>query len=276
LFAALLLASLAWPALGQAPAVEQSPDKVVVSNPCYRVALLRTRGGTISEVALPDGTPVLGGDLLYTDHGLYPEGNTVGSDKETNATVQVRREGNRVIVASRGTLRGEGALREPERRLEYTFTYTFDASPTIHVRYAATPSFALAQPTGFFSYLMGVPRFAEWFAKTAEGLIFQPAGPANGRCFQSAEDPLDLDEPWVGVLLPEGTLIAWSHFGGTPAPSNVFLHESGKGSAGFFCAWVSGAAPADLAAGQPWTADFDLHIWPKAMQSTVALPAFIG
>jgi len=273
---ALILGCLAWPARSQPPTVEQAQDKVVVTNAFYRATLLRARGGTLSEVAFVDGKPVLGGDFLYTDHGLYPEGNTVGSDKETNATMEVRQEGERVTVESRGTLRGEGALREPDRRVDYAFTYTLDSSPTIHVRWSATPSFALREPSGFFSYLVSVPHYSEWFAKTADGVIFQPAGPVSTRTFQSANEPLDFEDPWVGVLLPDGGIVAWSHLAGSPALTNVFMHESGQGSTGFFCAWLCGAGVVDLVPEQPWTAEFDLHLWPQAAQSTLAMPGFLG
>jgi len=273
---ALVLGSLTWHALSQPPTVEQAQDKVVVTNAFYRATLLGARGGTLSEVAFPDGKPVLNGDLLYTDHGLYPEGNTVGSDKETNATMELRQEGERVVVESRGTLRGEGALREPERRVDYAFTYTFDPSSTIHVHCSATPGFALKDPSGFFSYLVSVPHYSEWFAKTADGVIFQPAGPVSTRTFQSANEPLDFEDPWVGLLLPDGGLVAWSNLRGSPALTNVFMHESGQGSTGFFCAWLCGPGVADLVPGQPWIAEFDLHLWPQSAQSTLAIPDFLG
>jgi hypothetical protein len=155
-------------------------------------------------------------------------------------------------------------------------TYACDASPTILVRWSVTPNFSLGKPSGFFSYLIGAPRFAEWFAKTADGVIFQPAGTSSVRCFQSAEEPLDGDDSWLGLLLPDGGIVALSGFRGSPAFGNVFLHESGKGSTGVFCAWFSGPAAADLVAGSPWTGEFRLHLWPRSKQTTVAIPPFLG
>jgi hypothetical protein len=274
--AMLLWLSLAlpWPALCQPPTVEESPTQTLIASPYYRATIERA-SGTLSGIALPDGTSVLGADRLYSDHGLYPEPYSVGSDKETNAAVELRHEGERVTVESHGVLRGEGGLSDPERRLEYTFAYTFDSSPTIHVRFTATPNFTLKEPTGFFSYLIGVPRYTEWFAKTAEGVIFQPAGSVSTRTYQSADEPLDFADPWLGVLLPDGTILAWSAFRGDPPPTNVFMHESGQGSTAVFCAWLSGPGVAELVEGQPWTAELDLHIWPKAEQSKLDMPGFL-
>jgi hypothetical protein len=274
--AMLLWLSLAlpWPALCQPPTVEESQTQIVVANAHYRATVQRA-SGTLSGIALLDGTPVLGADRLYSDHGLYPEPYSVASDKETKAVVELKREGERVTVESRGVLRGEGDLSDPQRRLEYTFAYGFDSSPTIHVRFTATPSFTLKEPAGFFSYLIGVPHYTEWFAKTAEGVIFQPAGSTSMRTYQSADEPLDSADPWMGVLLPDGTILAWSGFRGEPALTNVFMHESGQGSTGVFCAWLSGPGVADLVEGQPWTAEFDLHIWLKAEQGKLDMPGFL-
>jgi len=273
----LILALLvcAWPALAQPPTVEESPTQIVVSNAYYRATVQRA-SGTLASVALPDGTEVLGSDRLYSDHGLYPEPYMVSSDKETNAAVELQREGERVTITSRGVLRGDGDLRDPQRRIEYTFSYVFEASPTIHIRYSATPGFTVKEPNGFFSYLIGVPQYSEWFAKSAEGVIFQPAGSTSTRTYQSSIEPLSPTDPWMGVLLPDATILAWSGFQGDPAPTNVFMHESGQGSTGVFVAWLCGPGVKDLVEGQPWTAEFDLHVWPQALRDRLELPGFLG
>jgi hypothetical protein len=267
--------ALAWPALAQPPTVEESPTQIVISNACYRATIQRA-SGTLASVALSDGTEVLGSDRLYSDHGLYPEPYHVSTDKEMNAAVQLQREGERVTVTSRGVLRGEGELSDPQQRIDYAFAYTFDASPTIHVRFSATPSFTVTEPNGFYSYLIGVPRYSEWFAKSAEGVIFQPAGPTSTRTYQSSIEPLSPTDPWMGVLLPDATILAWSGFQGDPAPTNVFMHENGQGSTGVFVAWLSGPGLKDLAEGQPWTVEFDLHVWPAKEQGKVELPGFLS
>jgi hypothetical protein len=271
----LLLTTLLIPrtVIGQGPAVEEAPGKVVITNEHYRATILTAQGGALAEVALPDGTPVLAGERLYSDHGLLPEPYYLGSDREAAAEVSVRRENDKVFVECRGVLRGAS---ETQRRVEYTFEYTFDPSPRIHISWSATANFALARPNGFFSYLIGVPRHVEWFAKTAEGVIFQPAGPVNGRTYQSSIEALDPADPWVGVLLPDGTLLGWSGFQGEPPLTNVFMHESGQGSTAVFCAWLSGDGAADLVEGRPWSAACDLHVWPRATQGPAELPSFLG
>jgi hypothetical protein len=270
-----LLLALVCPALAQAPTVEDSGTQIVISNACYRATVLRA-SGMLGGVALPDGTEVLGGDQLYSDHGLYPEPYHVTSNRETGAAVELLREGERVTVTSRGVLRGEGDLADPQQPIAYVFSYTFDTSPTFHIRFSATPSFTIDQPNGFLSYLIGVPRYAEWFAKSAEGVIFQPAGPTSMRTYQSALEPLDPADPWIGLLLPNGAIVAWSGFRGDPPPTNVFMHESGQGATGVFLAWLCGGGVKDLVAGQPWTAEFDLHVWPQARQGKAELPGFLA
>jgi hypothetical protein len=103
---------------------------------------------------------------------------------------------------------------------------------------------------------------------------------ASTRCFQSANEPLAPDDPWIGFLLPDATFLALSDLRGKPGFDNVFVHESGfaqpgQGSAGWFCAWFSGAGPADFVPGVPWTGEFKLHVLPKASQSPATLPAFL-
>jgi hypothetical protein len=272
---ALLLALALSPALAQAPAVRETTDEIAVSNAHYQAIIGRARGGMLSSVTLADGTLVLGGDMLYTDQGVYAGRTHAGTDKEPKPAVSIRRDAEAVVVESRGTLRDGGALTPPERRLDYTFTCTFDASPTIHVRWTATPNFTVQQPSGFFSYLVHVPTLTEWFAKTVDGVIYQAVATRDARSYQSAEEPLDFDDPWVGVVLPNGAIVAWSGIRGSPMPANVFFHESGTGSAGMFCAWLCGGSEADLKAGEPWLGQFDLHIISPSVRAGGAVPAFL-
>jgi len=269
-----LLLVLTCPTLAQPPTVDDSPERLVIANAHYRATLQRA-SGTLFGVALPDGTELLGADRLYSDHGLYPEPHMVGSDGETNAAVELTRDGERVTVSSRGVLRGEGELADPQRRIEYAFSYAFDASPTIHIQFSATPNFTVEAPSGFFSYLIGVPRYAEWFAKSAEGVIFQPAGSISTRTYQSSLEPLDPNDPWMGVLLPDGGILAWSGFQGGPPLTNVFMHESGQGATGVFLAWLSGPGVRDFTANEPWTAEFGLHVWGLALSDRPQLPGFL-
>jgi hypothetical protein len=260
----------------QAPLLEESEGQTAVSNEYYRVTISHERGGAISSIALNNGAVIVGEHALYTDSGIYADRLTVTSANETKPAVEVAREGPQVVVTSRGVLRGTGDLASPPRRLDYVITYRLDRSPAIRTTWSATPSFSLAAPSGFFSYVMHVPSYAEWFAKTAKGVVFQPARGMNGRCFQSAIEPLDFEDPWMGVSLDDGSIVALSDIRGEPQFGNVFMHESETKTTAIFCAWFSGPAVADFVAGSPWSGGFTLHVWPRKHQKTVALPAFLG
>ncbi len=263
-------------ALAQGPEVAETGDGTIISNPYYRATVSRERGGFISEISLEDGAVVVGEHALYTDRGIYGDGVNVTSANESQPQVEVAREGTEVAITSRGTLRGPGDLAKPKRRLEYVVTYHLDGSPTIRASWSVTPSFALADVSGFFSYIMHVPRYAEWFAKTVDGVVFQPASGVSQRCFQSALEPLAFRDPWMGLLLPDGAVIALSDIHAEPAFGNVFMHESEARSTALFCAWFSGPAASDFLVGEPWSGSFRLHVWPRDRQEMLALPAFIG
>jgi hypothetical protein len=263
-----------------APAQEltlaETPAGTVLSNAYYRATISPERGGFISEIALDDGAVVMGEHALYTDRGIYGDGVSVTSAKESSAQVELSRGEGGITVTSRGTLRGPDDLAEPKRRLDYTVTYLFDESPTIGASWSVTPSFSLEDVSGFFSYIMHVPRYAEWFARTVDGVVFQPASGVNGRCYQSALEPLALRDPWMGLLLPDGGIMTLSEIHAEPAFGNVFIHESEAKETALFCAWFSGPAASDFVAGEPWSGSFRLHLWPRDRQQALALPAFLG
>jgi hypothetical protein len=259
-----------------APTVEETPGQIVVANEYYRAAISHQRGGFVSEIALADGTVVVGEHALYTDRGIYGDGVNVTSANESQPQVEVTREAAEIAVTSRGTLRGPGELAEPSQRLQYVVTYRFGESPAIGVSWSVTPTFSLEDVSGFFSYIAQVPRYAEWFAKTIDGAVFQPASGISQRCYQSALEPLDRQEPWMGLLLEDGTIVALSDLHARPGFGNVFMHESEASSTGLFCAWFSGPAPSHFVASEPWSGSFRLHIWPREQQEMLALPAFLG
>lgn len=273
---ALALTGVGAVAPAQGPALEETPAGTILSNAYYRATISHERGGFISEIALADGAVVIGEHALYTDRGIYGDGVSVTSAKESDPQVELTREAGAVAIISRGTLRGPGDLAEPERRLDYAVTYLFDKSPAIGASWSVTPSFSMEDVSGFFSYIMHVPRYDEWFARTVDGVVFQPASGVNGRCYQSALEPLALRDPWMGLLLPDGGIIALSEIQAEPAFGNVFMHESEAKDTALFCAWFSGPAASDFAAGEPWSGSFWLHLWPRDRQQALALPAFLG
>lgn len=271
-----LTALLASPAaLAQEPTVEETAGRVVVSNPYYQAVMSSDRGGFISRIALPDGTVIVGEHALYTDRGIYGDGITVSSAHETRPKVEVARGGDEVTVTAAGTLKAADGAAEPKRRLSYVVTYRFDGSPAIRADWSVTPDFSLTDVSGFFSYIMQVPGFAEWFAKTTDGVVFQPASGRNQRCFQSALEPLDAEDPWMGLLLGNGCIVALSDIGGEPELGNVFMHEGETNTTALFCAWFSGPALSDLREGEPWAGGLRLHIWPRGSRDSVALPGFL-
>jgi hypothetical protein len=274
--AVALRALLVGPAApAQPPLVEESPGQTVVRNAYYQATILRERGGFISQIALDDGSVVVGEHALYTDRGIYGDGVTVTSAYEAQPEVRVTRDRQQVAVTSSGTLRGTGDPATPERRLDYTITYTFDESPAVRASWSVVPDFSLADVSGFFSYIMHVPQFAEWSAKTIDGVIFQPASGIGARSYQSAVEPLDLAEPWLGLLRDDGGILAFSDLDGQPAFGNVFLHEGASGGTAVFFAWFSGPATADFAPGSAWSGQFRMHIWPRVGRGIVGVPEFL-
>ncbi len=71
-------------------------------------------------------------------------------------------------------------------------------------------------------------------------------------------------------------ILASSGFQGDPPLTNAFMHESGEGATGVFCAWLCGPGVKDLTAGEPWTAEFDLRIWPGALEAGPERPGFLS
>jgi len=270
---AALLAGRA--ALAQEPTVEETAGRVAVSNSYYQAVMSSDRGGLISRICLPDGTVIVGENALYTDRGIYGDGINVSSAHETQPKVEVVRRGDEVTVSAAGTLREADGAAEPERGLSYLVTYRFDHSPAIRADWSVTPDFSLADVSGFFSYIMQVPDFAEWFAKTTDGVVFQPASGRSQRCFQSALEPLDAEDPWMGLLLRNGCIVGLSDIGGEPELGNVFMHEGETHATALFCAWFSGPAMSDLREGEPWAGGLRLHVWPRGSRASVALPGFL-
>lgn len=253
-----------------APRVEQSPDRIVISNPYFTATFAKARGGALSQLRTAAGQLITGDHGLYTDRGIYGEDVYIGAS-HVAGKMQVRTQAGRVIVRSEGTLSDREGKAPPvgtrPRRVQtepgtiaYWLQYTIGDGPTIRIEWGATPSFSMPQARAFFSYIFSVPDCIGLFANTDEGVLLQDMADHSTRTFQSSAEPLSFTDPWLGLMRRDATTVAFTDLHSTVPFANVFYHENGRGGAGVFFAWMDGGHVRDLEAGKEWRAGFTLRL----------------
>lgn len=245
-----------------APRVEESADALVIANAHFTITIDKAEGGGASDIATAAGQPITGAHSIYTDYGIYPERVYVGSS-DAPAEVTIRTDGDRVIARAEGALcHRDGAPPDDPGLIAYWIEYAIGDDPTIRISWGATPEFSVPEPGAFFSYIFGVRGCIGVFANTDEGILLQDIADHSTRTYQSAEEPLNPDQPWLGFMRRDGSVIAFTDLQSTVGFGNVFFHEDGKGGAAVFFAWLCGIGP-DIEAGEEWRASFTLRLAPS-------------
>lgn len=241
--------------------VHESADQVTITNPHLVAVFSRARGGFLDSLRTREGQPLLGGSHVYTDFGIYAERFYVGTACETTPTITIKRNGTAVVVRAEGLLRPDKPRDLGKPQLAYLVEYRIEDSPAIKVSWRVTPDADKPDvDSAFFAHLLSCPSFSQWFAHTADGVVVEEDRGCGQRTYQSAIDPLDLDDPWVGVLTREGKVLVFSDLKASPPFGNVFFHEGSGGSTALFFAWVSGPPGHPLRRGVPWTGAFSLTV----------------
>ena len=246
-----------------APTLTESPAQITVANSHFTVTFDPARGGTISELRLPDGSLVCSGHNMYTDWGIFPERSYHGT-ANCHATVQTRRDGESVTVRAEGKLcDSKGVVSSDPGAIAYWFEVTVGDAPDLRIAWGVMPDFAKLVESAFFAHQFSAHSCIGTFANTESGVLLRDMATQSERTIQSAEDPLDAKAPWLGLMRADGSILAFTDLSGTPSFENVFFHEDGNGNAGVFFAWLCGGAHLAMEPGKEWRGGFTLRVVPS-------------
>lgn len=244
----LLLTLLSVTPLLATPTLEQGEQRWTLRNEHVVVVFDRQNGGLPTNVNTPDGKPWLAGGGVYTDHGLFPEREYVGTDGVTDAKLTSSTAAGRTTVSVAGQTRRRGG--EPSG-LGYQLTVTLGDAPEFELSGQVTFAVSLDQATGFLAAVFKLPQVIEWAADTVDGRVNEVFA-QDGRCYQSAAMPLNPEHPRLQVVYADGRLLTVDQPLALSGPlSNVFLHRYGDSAALFF-AWLDSGASAPWPAGEAW------------------------
>ncbi len=248
------------------PAVTLDALHATVDTGRLRATFLRRHGGLLGAPAVWDGKSwrslPLGDASLYSDWGLWQQGQPISAGMETSPRVAWRQDGQAVEITFTGHLRlpswngvAAGGIAGPPA--DYTLAYRAEGD-RLRVRFSITPATDRPGTKAFYAYHLPFGRVTEWWAQTATGRLVGK-GPDFGheRVFQTAETPLDPAQPELGFTA-NGVGVTVRVGEGL---QNVFLHGGGDGRLSLFLAGLNGQS-ADLPAGQTVSWEVELRAAP--------------
>ena len=253
------------PAASALPRVEVDPLRVVVETGRLRMALLRRRGGLLGELAVRQAGDwrrlELGQAMLYTDWGLFEQGQVVGAATETNPRLQVARVGEEVQVIFTGRLHGpswNGVQRgwPASPAASYRLTYRVWAD-RVHLAFALIPSTRRPAARAFFAYALPFGAVTTWWARAAGAPGGTADGQQRGRVFQTRETPLASARPELGFASGGAQLTV--RLGAAGRPQNLFLLAGEPGHLTLYAAALEGD-PVNLEADTEHTCELELRL----------------
>ena len=228
------------------PTFTRAGGSITVANGFYTATVAEGSGALARLVTAEFGEKTLvNGGFTYSDIGLLAEGSHpfIGSSSASDAKVEVKTEGDTVVVSADGSLCLQGGKIPPGAKWRYRFRYTFDGTPVVHVLAGVQTDTARPPAAGFFATTMSIGGVNEWSADTEKGMQWVDLGPENGRCFEMHNTPLRPDRRRLGLLNHDnGAVVLFDNITATPAGSleDVIFHSSGTGQVTAFFNWLDG------------------------------------
>ena len=251
----------------QVPSLQTEGACYVVRNPFYTLRLIRSHGGAIGGLTCnATGRPMIGGSMVYSDYGLYPDytdpsGNKqrtmAQSENDPEPEVLIAQEPGRLGLTFEGRFRDSswGGLTATNPPTRYRLQYEADDSPRLHVSCAVRTDMTVPQAKAFLAQVLRVPQLTGWAATSADG-VDRSTTPGNDRVWQSLQEGLPARPAMVVTDEAGGTFLTVANLRAQPPLQNWFVLQGGGGSGALFFAFLDGQ-PADV---QPtWrTLSFDL------------------
>ncbi len=225
----------------------------------WLISFQRESGGLLSLLCHPDlEAPKVTGMAIYTDWGILKPDRyeIVGSQNERKPKVSEEiSSGEKFVIV-------EGRLKDRNGQpcgLKYRVVHKFAHDEVVmDVTLKAERDFQSMR--GFLATMLNFAGATEWFACTQKGWLFAEIS-RDGRVFQSAHDPLDTNNPTLGVANPKtGLALILTLKNAEPEESldNVFIHANPTGSGGIFLAWCDGIATREMKVGDEWKISISL------------------
>lgn len=253
-------------ACAASPTFTRSGGNIIVTNGLYTAVLTESSGALqrLTTAAFGDKTLINGG-FTYSDMGLLAEGSHpfFGTAAATDAKVEVKAEGETVIISTEGSLRLQDGKLPPGGKWRYRFQYTFDQTPVVHVLAGVQTDSARPPAAGFFATTMSVSGVNEWFADTEKGMQWVDLGPESGRCFEMHATPLRPERRRLGLLNHDnGSVVLLDSIRCTPAGTleDIIFHSSGTGQVTVFLNWLAGQKQTTFGAGQWYDISWDVSV----------------
>ena len=253
-------------ACAETPTFTRGGGSITVTNGVYTAVVSETNGvlQRLATAAFGDQTLVNGG-FTYSDIGLLAEGSHAffGTSNATDTKVEVKTEGETVILSAEGSLCLPDGKLPPGAKWRYRFRYTFDGTPVLHVVAGVQTDTARPVAPGFFATTMSVGGVNEWFADTEKGMQWVDLGPENGRCFEMHTTPLRPERRRAGLLNHDnGAVVLLDNIRCAPEGTleDIIFHSGGTGQVTVFLNWLDGQKQTAFEAGEWYDLSWDVSV----------------
>lgn len=234
--ACLLLIMISSFTIPQEVFINEGEKETAVGNIYFTLYLSKERGWLLDRLEHRTAGVIMSDSHIYTDWGIYPRGY-VGSKEEKEGKLRIEKEGENIVAVAEGILKREGrALEEPiryivrykvgkERRIGIDIELEFEGEPR--------------DVSAFLAQILVIPLVKQWFVNSVDGLISEDMGNVLGRCWESRDEPLCYEKPFIFVLTEWGSLRI-EGIRSKPQAQNLFLYDGGNSNLVFFFAFLDG------------------------------------
>lgn len=231
----LLLLSI-YLAIAQEVWVKEGNKETAIGNAYFTLYLFKEKGWLLDRLEDKRAGVIASDCHIYTDWGIYPRGY-VGSREEKDGVLKIERQGDEVIADAEGELKGQGMIIEEPIRYKVRYRLGKEArlGVDVELQFQGKPR----EVSAFLAQVLVIPSVRQWVVNGLDGLISEDMGDVIGRCWESRDEPLSIENPYIWVLTKWGSLRI-EGIRSQPKAQNIFLYDGGNGNLVFFFGFMDG------------------------------------
>ncbi len=233
----LYLLTIVYTVAAQGVWVKEGENETAVGNEYFTLYLSKGKGWLMDRLEDKKGVVILSDFHIYTDWGIYPKGY-IGSKEEKEGRLKIERMKDALIAVGEGELKAGGVkMDEPIRYIvKYKVGREALLGVDVELKFEGSPR----KVSAFLAQVFAIPSAKQWLVNSFDGLISEDMGNVVDRCWQSRDEPLSLEEPFIWILTQWGKLRIEKIYS-QPQAQNIFLFDGGNGNLVFFFGFMDGS-----------------------------------
>lgn len=217
-------------------ALQKNADEVVIRNDYISLHLSKDRGWLPDKLEYSGIGTILSDFHIYTDWGIYERGY-VGSKEEKEGRISIDEKQGEVTVTAEGELKSKD--KRMEEKIGYIVKFVVSNEPRLKVEVELKPQMKPRKVSAFLAHLFQVHSAKQWMVNGLDGIISEDMNGEVGRMWESRNEPLSIDDPFIIVITNWGQI----HIDGIssePQAQNIFLFNGSGGNLVLFFGFLDG------------------------------------